>query len=313
MGDAKTFIIGSSNIDFVMQTERLPRRGESTIASAFMQVFGGKGANQAVAAARAGAAAYFVTCVGDDPYAAKMVEGYRESGLRTDFVFAEKDIWSGTALIMVDANGDNYLTVAPGANSRLTPERIRSLKAELAGAAWILIQFEIPPQTIGEIITVAAELGVPVAWNFAPAREYDPAWLAGTSLLIANESEAEYLAGGSVTTPGEAKEAAREIQRKGASGVILTLGRAGSWVQNGDEGVHVPAYEVEAVDSTAAGDVYCGCLVTALAEGRPMADAVGFATAGAALSVQVFGAQPSAPWRREIDAFLARPPASRDT
>lgn len=305
MSDAKTFIIGSSNIDFAMKTERLPRRGESTTDATFMQTFGGKGANQAVAAARAGANAFFVNCVGDDPYAAMMVAGYHESGLRTDFVFREEEIWSGTALIMVDASGDNYITVAPGANYRLTPQRIRSLKDELARAAWILIQFEIPPETVAEIISVAAEVEVPVAWNFAPAREYEPAWLAGTSLLIANESEAEHLCGSSVTNAKEAEEAAREIRAKGADSVIVTLGRNGSWVQSGDEGVHVPAREVEAVDATAAGDVYCGCLVTALAEGKSLADAVRFATAAAALSVQVFGAQPSAPWRRDIDALLA--------
>ena len=305
MTDAKTFIIGSSNIDFAMKTERLPRRGETTTDATFMQTFGGKGANQAVAAARAGANAYFVNCVGDDPYATMMVDGYRESGLRTDFVFQEHDIWSGTALIMVDANGDNYITVAPGANYRLTPQRIRSLREELARAAWILIQSEIPTETIGEVISVAAGIEVPVAWNFAPAREYDPAWLAGTSLLIANESEAEYLSGAPVTNAADAEEAAREIRAKGADAVIVTLGRNGSWVQTGDEGVHVPAHEVEAVDATAAGDVYCGCLVTALAEGRTLADAVRFATAAAALSVQVFGAQPSAPWRRDIDALVA--------
>lgn len=305
MTDAKTFIIGSSNIDFAMKTERLPRRGETTTDASFMQTFGGKGANQAVAAARAGGNAYFVNCVGDDPYAAMMVDGYRESGLRTDFVFREEGIWSGTALIMVDAEGNNYITVAPGANYRLTPQRIRSLKEELARAAWILIQFEIPPETIGEVISLAAELGVPVVWNFAPAREYDPAWLAGTSILIANESEAEHLCGASVTSAAQANEAAREIRAKGADAVIVTLGRNGSWVQNRDGGVHVPARAVEAVDATAAGDVYCGCLVTALAEGKPLVEAVRFATAAAALSVQVFGAQPSAPWRRDVDALVA--------
>ncbi len=304
MADKRIFIIGSSNVDFIMKTERLPRKGESTTDATFMQTFGGKGANQAVAAARAGGDAYFVNCVGDDPYAEVMLDGYRASGLKTDFVYRETGVWSGTALVMIGSDGDNYITVAPGANYRLTPERIRALEPRLVGAAWILMQYEVPSDTAAEIITVGKKIGVPVAWNFAPAREFDRALLPGVELVIANESEAEYLAGGAVATVDDAREAARTIHAKGVSSVIVTLGKNGSWVKTADEEFHVPAFEVEAVDATAAGDVYCGCLVTALSEGKPLREAVRFATAGSALAVQVLGAQPSAPWRKDIEAFL---------
>ncbi|TVR52050.1 MAG: ribokinase [Spirochaetaceae bacterium] len=304
MADRRIFIIGSSNVDFIMKTETLPRKGESTTDATFMQTFGGKGANQAVAAARAGGDAFFVNCVGDDPYAELMVDGYRESGLKTEFVYREKEIWSGTALVMIGADGDNYITVAPGANYRLTPERIRVLEPQLTGAAWILIQYEVPPDTVAEIITIARKIRVPVAWNFAPAREFEPGLLPDVELVIANESEAEYLAGGAVATVDDAREAARVIHAKGVSAVIITLGKNGSWVKTADEEFHCPAFEVDAVDATAAGDVYCGCLVTALSENQPFRDAVRFATAGSALAVQVLGAQPSAPWRKDIETFL---------
>jgi ribokinase len=301
-------VIGSSNVDFIMKMDHLPARDETVTDAAFMQTFGGKGANQAVAAGRARGDVVFVNCVGDDPYAETMVAGFRESGVRTDYIFHETGVSSGTALVMIGEGGHNYLSVAPGANRRLTPERVEGLRETIAGAAYLLMQFEIPSETIARALEIAAEEGVPVVWNYAPAKPFDTARLDQVAIVVVNEPEATALTGRRVTDRPSAEAAARTLREMGVETAIVTLGEGGSVVAASEVpgGVaHVPAYPVEAVDTTAAGDTYCGCLCVALAEGRGLVEAVRFASAAAALCVQKLGAQPSTPWREEIDAFLA--------
>ena len=297
-------VIGSSNIDFAMKMDHLPAVGESVPDAEFVQVFGGKGANQAVAAARAGGTVSFVNCVGDDPYAGQMVAGFEADGIDTSHLYRETGISSGAALIMVGEGGNNYLSVAPGANYRLTPERIDESRPLIAESAWVLMQYEIARPTVERVLDVASEEGTPVIFNFAPARDFARERLASVHTLVVNENEAATLSGMPVGDEHEARRAAEALRDTGADVVIVTLGPAGSLVVNADGVSRVEAFPVDAVDTTAAGDTYCGCLAVALAEGKSFEDSVRFASAGAAISVGRMGAQPSAPRREEIDRFL---------
>ncbi|HOT92029.1 MAG TPA: ribokinase [Anaerolineae bacterium] len=297
-------VIGSSNIDFIMKMDHLPARDETVVNAVFMQTFGGKGANQAVAAGRAGGNVIFVNCVGDDPYAERMLAGFRESRINTDYIYRDTGISSGTALVMIGEGGHNYLSVAPGANARLTPERVEAVRDLIAEAACVLMQFEIPPESIARALDIAAEVGTPVVWNYAPALPFDLAQLKKVTIVVANEPEATALTGIPVTDVASARAAAQKLRELGAQTAIITLGEAGSVVAAEGSVQHIPAFPVEAIDTTAAGDTYCGCLVVALAERQSLADAVRFASAGGALCVQRMGAQPSIPWREEIEAFL---------
>jgi ribokinase len=299
-------VIGSSNVDFIMKVDRLPARDETVTNSVFMQTFGGKGANQAIAVGRAGGDVAFVNCVGDDPYVERMLAGFRESGVRTDYICHETGVSSGTALVMIGEGGHNYLSVAPGANNRLTPERIDAVRDLIAQASYVLMQFEIPAESIARTLEIARQEGVPVVWNYAPALPFDVSQLDKVDIVVVNEPEASALADVAVTDLASARNAARKLCELGVDTAIITLGEVGSLVgvREAPEVVHIPAFPVAAIDTTAAGDTYCGCLVVALAEGKDLADAVRFASAAAALCVQRLGAQPSIPWRREIDAFL---------
>ncbi|MFP4114346.1 MAG: ribokinase [Spirochaetales bacterium] len=299
-------VVGSSNVDLVMKLERLPARGESVTDGTFRRLFGGKGANQAVAAARAGAAVHFVSCVGDDAYAAEMIAEFQADGIDASHVRREPGESSGTALIMVGESGDNYIAIAPGANRRLDPRRLDSAHALIAESDLLLLQHEIPTETVLRAIEIAAEEHTPVVFNFAPARDFPVDDLAHVDTLVVNETEAASLTGTNVCGEREARRAAGALRKMGVSVAIVTLGAAGSVVSS-DDGVElVPAFQAEAVDTTAAGDTYCGCLAAALAEGRPLRDAVRFASAGAALSVRRIGAQASIPRREEIVLLLDR-------
>lgn len=301
----KVVVVGSSNIDLIMKMARLPEVGETVTDAVFVQTFGGKGANQAVGAARAGGDVVFVNCVGDDGYGGHVIENLKRDGIDTRFVFRESGVASGTALIMVGGEGHNYISVAPGANYRLTSEHVDRAREGLERAAIVVTQCEILPQTLRHVIDVAARLGKPVMLNLAPARPLDEASLARLSYLAVNETEAEFLTGLGVSTDAEIEAAATALLKEGPKTVILTLGARGAYVAAAGVRALVPAFEVEAVDTTAAGDVHCGALAVALVEGRPLLEAVRFANAAAALSVTRLGAQPSAPRRAEIEALLA--------
>ena len=297
-------VIGSSNVDMIMKMEKLPRLGETVTDAEFFQVYGGKGANTAVGAARAGGNVNFVNCVGDDIFSDPMVGNFRKDGINTEFVFKETGISSGTALVMIGGKGDNYLSVAPGANYRLTSGYIDRAVRVIEEADMILIQNEIPAETIKYIINKAFSLGKKIMYNFAPAKPiYDIDWKK-ISYLVVNETEAEFLSGKKVETDEEINTAAAFLADKGASNVIITLGARGSYVHSGDLKMLLPAYKVEATDTTAAGDIYCGSLAVALTEGKSLREAVSFAGAASAISVTRIGAQPSAPKREEIDEFI---------
>ncbi len=297
-------VIGSSNIDMLMKMDHLPAKGETVTNAVFYQVFGGKGANQAVAAARSGGNVAFVNCVGEDAYAKPMVDNFKADGINTEYVFRETGISSGTALIMIGDQGDNYLSVAPGANYRLTPGYIDTVEELIRNARIMLLQYEILPETLAYAIQKAKKHNVKVMLNFAPARDMDLELLNNVSILVVNEVEAGFLTGLIVETDTEIEAAAEKLLNFGADTVVITLGSIGSYIARKGFRSKVPAFKVAAVDTTAAGDTYCGCLATALNEGKSLEKAVIFASAGAAISVTRMGAQPSAPYRKEIDEFL---------
>ncbi|HEX9188945.1 MAG TPA: ribokinase [Vicinamibacteria bacterium] len=302
----RVVVVGSSNVDLVMKLPRLPKVGETVTDGVFAQVFGGKGANQAVGAARAGGDVAFVGCVGDDAYGGQVIESLRADGIDTRFVFEEESVATGTALIMVGGEGHNCISVAPGANYRLTPRHVDRAREALAGAAVVGTQCEIPPDTLDRVIALGAELGKPVLLNLAPARAVSDASLARLAVLAVNETEAEFLTGLPVASEADVEKVAGALRAKGARTVVLTLGARGAFVAGDGVKALVPGFPVEAVDTTAAGDVHCGALAVALVEGRPLLEAVRFANAAAAISVTRLGAQPSAPTRAEIDELLAR-------
>jgi ribokinase len=302
----KIVVIGSSNVDLLMKMDHLPEKGETVTDAEFFQVYGGKGANQAVAAARAGGNVAFVNCVGEDAYTPQMVQNYKNDGIDTRFVFQEKGIASGHALIMIGGHGMNYLSVAPGANYKLTPAKIDGALPVIDEAAMIVMQYEIPEETIKYVIDLANRKNIPVLWNCAPARAFDLSYIPKINILVLNEVEAGFLAEMPVEMEADAEKAAQKLVDRGVEKVIITLGSKGAFVVTKTEKVGVPAFKVEAVDTTAAGDTFCGALAVALVEGKPLKEALQFASAAAAISVTRIGAQPSAPTRKEIDEFLSK-------
>jgi ribokinase len=300
----KIVVIGSSNVDFIMKMERLPQTGETITNATFMQTFGGKGANQAVGAAKAGGDVWFVNCVGDDANAPLLLENLRSAGVQIDYVRSETGIASGAALVMIGEAGQNYLSVAPGANYRLTPAMVTELGPLLDEAAMLVLQYEILPETLYASIDMAYKHEIPVLFNLAPARLFNKNYLSKIEYLIVNESEAESLCGFTVDTPEELERAAQMLLDFGTKTVIITLGPRGAYLASSEERQNLPAFKVEALDTTGAGDVFCGALAVALVEGKALPAAARFASAAAALSVTRLGAQPSAPDRNEIDQFL---------
>ncbi len=302
----KIVVIGSSNVDLIMKMDHLPEKGETVTDAVFMQVYGGKGANQAVAAARAGGDVAFVTCVGEDAYTPQMVQNYKNDGIDTRFVFYEKGVASGHALIMIGDQGNNYLSVAPEANYRLNPQRIDEAVSIIDEAAVIVMQYEILPETVKYTIDLANRKNIPVMWNFAPAREFDRSYIPKVNILVLNEVEAGFLAQMPVENEKDAEKAANRLIEQGVEKVIITLGSQGAFVVTRDEKVSIPAFRVDALDTTAAGDTFCGSFAVAMVEGKSLKESLQFASAAAAISVTRMGAQPSAPTRKEIDEFLSR-------
>jgi ribokinase len=301
----KIVVIGSSNVDLIMKMDHLPQKGETVTDAVFMQVYGGKGANQAVAAARASGNVTFISCVGEDAYTPQMLKNYENDGIDTRFVFREKNIASGHALIMIDKNGNNIISVAPGANDLLLPEKIDLAEKILDEAAIIVMQFEIPEITIKHVIDIANKKHIPVMWNVAPAKSFDFSLIHKINILILNEIEAGFLSGITVNSETDAEKAAQKLVKEGVEKVIITLGAKGAFIVTKTEKISVPSFKVDAIDTTAAGDTFCGAFAVAIVENKSLKNALQFASAAAAISVTRMGAQPSAPVRKEIDSFIA--------
>jgi len=297
----KIVVVGSSNTDMIVKTERIPKPGETIIGGSFSMAAGGKGANQAVAAARAGGQVALVARVGADLFGAQAIKGFREDGINVRHVVRDKKAASGIALIFVDARGENSIAVASGANAALSPSDVQQAGKVIAAADVLLMQLESPLETIEAAAGIAQKHGVPVILNPAPAQVLPVELLKKISVLTPNEHEAELLTGMVVRGEEAAAAAAGHLVDAGVGMAIITLGSWGAYVVSPKFKGLVPGFAVTAVDTTAAGDVFNGALAVALAEGRPMAKAVRFANAAAALSVTKLGAQPSAPLRRAIN------------
>ena len=302
---AKVVVIGSLNMDLVTRAPRLPRGGETLIGESFATVSGGKGANQAVAAARLGAQVSMVGCVGNDAYGETLRGALLAEQIDCQAVSTVEDS-SGVALIVVDDNSQNAIVIVAGANGSLTPEVIDRFDAVLQAADVIVCQLEVPDATVGHALKRGRELGKTVILNPAPASRPLPAdWYAAIDYLIPNESEATALSGLPVDSLSTAKTAATRLIAMGAGKVIITLGTQGSVLADGTRFEHFPAEKVKAVDTTAAGDTFVGGFAAALATGKSEVDAIRFGQIAAALSVTRAGAQPSIPTLSDVQAFKA--------
>ena len=300
---APVVVIGSLNMDLVTRAPRLPRGGETLIGHSFATVSGGKGANQAVAAARLGAKVAMIGCVGNDDYGVRLRDALLAEHIDCEAVSVVEDS-SGVALIVVDDNSQNAIVIVAGANGAMTPAVIERFDAVLQAADVVICQLEIPDATVGPALKRARELGTTVILNPAPASRPLPAdWFAAIDYLIPNESEAAALSGLAVDSLQSAETAATQLIAMGAGKVIVTLGAQGSLFANGNGFEHFPAPTVKAVDTTAAGDTFVGGFAAALADGKTEAEAIRYGQIAAALSVTRAGAQPSIPTMSEVQAF----------
>ena len=298
-------VIGSSNTDMVVKTSHLPVPGETVLGGDFFMNAGGKGANQAVAAARYGNRVVFVAKTGNDLFGEQVRKSMKEDGIVTDYVFIDEEHPSGVALITIDQKAENCIVVAGGANMYLKPEDIDKAKEEILGGDVVLMQLETPIETVEYAAKMAAEAGVKVILNPAPApaEPLSKELISNLFLITPNRSEASRLTGIEVTDLASAQRAALAIYDMGAKNVIVTLGSEGSLVYDGHMMMRVEAIKVEAVDTTAAGDTYNGVLASVIAEGKSLIDAVHEANIAGAISVTRMGAQPAAPTREEIIAM----------
>jgi ribokinase len=293
-------VVGSSNIDLTFRTSRLPRPGETLAGQEFHIGFGGKGANQAVMAARLGARVTMVSRVGGDIFGDQTIRNYQQNGIDTTHVMRDVDRPTGTAAIIVEDNGQNCILLVPGANAALSPEDVRQAATALRECDVVVCQLEVPLDTTLEAFRIARMAGVSTVLNPAPAVPLPDELLRLTDLCIPNETEVELLTGQHVTNLEEAKAAAQVLQQRGAGAVLVTLGERGVVVADDDWG-HIPATPVRAVDASGAGDAFIGSLVVFLLEGLPLQEAARSANRVAAMSVTRPGTQASFPTRREID------------
>lgn len=296
----KIIVVGSANTDMVVKIDKHPLPGETRLGGDFFMNAGGKGANQAVAAARLGGNVAFVAKVGNDIFGKQTLDGLTNEQIDTSHVFIDEKAPSGTALIIVNAEGENSIVVASGANAKLSVEDVNSI-VDLTDTAFILIQLETPIETVTAVINAAKKNGTHVILNPAPAQPLTDAILDGLFLLVPNESEATILTGIEVSDVTSASKAADAILQRGVSHVIITLGKQGAYFKSLYKEFVIPAPVVTAVDTTAAGDTFCGALIVAKTEGKDWEEAIQFAIAAASLSVTRMGAQASIPYRNEIN------------
>jgi len=299
----KIIVVGSSNMDLVVKSPRIPAVGETILGGDFIMIPGGKGANQAVAAAKLGAEVYFIAKLGHDVFAEQSLANFKKEGVNAKYVVQTKQAPSGVALIMVDENGNNVIVVAPGANQKLSPEDVKKAESDIGSCGAVVAQLEVPLETVEFAGRLANDSGVPFILDPAPAQNLGPEFLKMADVLTPNETEAEILTGKEVTDEDSARTAAEDLLERGARAVILTLGAKGFVLATRDRTEYVSAVNVDAVDATAAGDAFNGALAVGLAQGKTLDDAASFANYVAALSVTKMGAQSSMPTAEEVESF----------
>lgn len=297
-------VIGSSNTDMIVKAGHLPLPGETVLGGQFFTAQGGKGANQAVAAARLGGQVTFVAKVGEDQFGDAAIENYLKDGINTQYVTKSPDAASGVALILVDGKGENSIAVASGANAELSEKDIDEAGEIIRSAAIVLMQLESPMDTVLYAARMAYESGAKVILNPAPAASIPMELYRYLYAVTPNETESELLTGVKVTDENSALKASEVFIGRGVRRVVITMGSKGAFVNDGDKSYMVSARKVKAVDTTAAGDTYNGAMCVALAEGKTLRESLEFATKASAIAVTRMGAQPSIPTREEVDSTI---------
>ena len=298
-------VLGSINMDLIGAAPRLPSPGETVLGGDFYTAPGGKGANQAVAAARMGAAVRMVGCVGGDLFAPQLLDNLRAGGVDVSGVMADPDAASGVAMILLDASRQNRILVASGANMRCDDTQVDAVASALEGADALMLQCEIPPTVSLKAARIAKQMGVPVAWDPAPADAFPPEAYPVIDVLTPNQGEAAALTGIDVTDAASAEAAARVLLQRGVRAAAVKLGEHGAFYLSDNDGGYVPPFDVRAVDTVAAGDAFGAAMTCALAEGRPLSEAVRHGAAAGALAVTRPGAQNAMPTRAEVDALIS--------
>lgn len=299
-------VIGSANVDFTVKVEHLPQVGETVSGGDFLLSYGGKGANQALAAHLAGAPVFMIAKLGRDANGELLYQQLIASGLNAQGLLRDAEVSSGVALIMVDAQGHNLIATAPGSNRRLTVADIQALEADAFAGGILLTQLETPLETVEYGLRRAQEAGMTTILNPAPGRLLSPDFLALPHIITPNETEASLLSGAAVTGPDTARRAGERLLALGCRTVIITLGAQGSLLVRQGEVRHFAPFPLMPIDTTAAGDAFNGVLAAALLEGRGLDEAIVRANAAGALCVTKRGAQEALPTRQEIEALLAR-------
>lgn len=298
-------VLGSINMDLIGAAPRLPSPGETVLGGDFYTAPGGKGANQAVAAVRMGASTRLVGRVGNDLFAPQLLDNLRANGVDVSGVMEDPDAASGVAMILLDPSRENRILVASGANMRCDDTQIDAVASALDGADALMLQCEIPPAVSLVAARIAHGMGVRVVWDPAPAEGFPPDAYALVDVLTPNQAEAAALTGIDVTDVVSAESAARALLQRGVRAVVVKLGEHGAFYLSNDDSGYVPPFEVQAVDTVAAGDAFGAAMACALAEGRPLNEAVRFASAAGALAVTRPGAQDAMPTRSEVDALIS--------
>ena len=296
-------VIGSLNMDLVISTPGIPVLGETILGSGFFTAPGGKGANQAVAAAKLGGSVSMAGCAGDDIFGKELLQNLALNSVNIENVRLLVDTPTGIAMITVK-DGDNFIIVDPGANAKLTPQMIDSLEGLIKDSFIVVIQLEIPLETAERAVCLAKKHGVKILLNPAPAAKLSDELLGKIDIITPNEKECELLTGLPVSSVDEAKADLLCLRDKGIPQVIITMGSAGVVYNSGNEILHKPAHRVTAVDTTAAGDCFSGALAVALSEGKTIDEAVSFANIAGALTVTKKGAQMSLPSRKDVENFM---------
>lgn len=303
MKSKKIVVVGSTNMDMVVKTDHIPVPGETVLSGSFFMNPGGKGANQAVTIARLGGDVSFVGKVGNDIFGKQAEQLFDEEGINIFYLLSDDELPSGVALITVDEAGENSIVVASGSNANLLPADIKEALPTIEEADYLLMQLEIPMETVLFVAEYAHAHHTKVIVNPAPMNKLTPELLQQIDILTPNETEAGKLAGMKVCDMKSAKEAAQLICKMGVKNVVITMGSSGAIIyREGQTIVHVPSKKVEALDTTAAGDVFNGALTVALSEGKDLKEAARFACEVAAISVTRMGAQSSIPYRNEVFA-----------
>ena len=297
-------VVGSSNMDLVAKAPRIPVPGETLTGTEFFMVPGGKGANQATAAAKLGAEVIFVAKLGLDVFAAKSLENFKSVNINTKHIEQLDGVPSGIAIIAIDDDGQNIIIVVPGANGKLTPADVDKAGSDITSAAAVVAQLEVPIETVEQAAKVANKNNVPFILDPAPARPLSDELLSMVDIIKPNETEAEIITGIKVTNQASAAKAADALIAKGVKTVIITLGEKGLMLASKETKEMIPGNKVKAVDTTAAGDAFTGSLAYGLANGNSIKDAAAYANVVAAISVTRYGAQPSMPTKEEVDAFI---------